>query len=54
MFLLCGCNSKKSITGQVVEVYHGTGSNDTQFVLHTKEDLNFYNEYAKNNKISIS
>lgn len=24
------------------------------FVLHTKEDLNFYNEYAKNNKISIS
>lgn len=38
MFLLCGCNSKKSITGQVVEVFHGTGSNDTQFVLHTKEN----------------
>jgi hypothetical protein len=36
--LLCGCNSKKSITGQVVEAFHGTGSNDTQFVLHTEEN----------------
>lgn len=36
--LLCGCNNKKSITGQVVEAFTGTDSNNTQFVIRTEDN----------------
>lgn len=37
MCLLCGCNSKKSLTGQVVEVITGTDSTYPQYVILTEE-----------------